>query len=137
MQALKPVRIHGVTIRPRWQWSKDYRATVLATWRPDGGKRDHDDYEATATKYARWLAARDRVDLSDEECSQCSWDRNGMRKTRVRAVRFYRVSEWTGGSWANPRRPAKRELIAEITIPHHDWQPVVVDHNAPALEAAE
>jgi hypothetical protein len=118
------MRIEGITIVPKWQWSKEYLRLVREDLRPP--RRTSHDYEKSAEKYARWLAQRDGIDLTPPGDSvvraESVWDWRIIGKRSVKwAIHYVRfeVGYWESIGWS--RREWRAEAtLATIEIPNFD-----------------
>ena len=96
----KPRKFSGVTVQPRWHWSKEYSAWAAKAYRRD---HRHDD-KRTAADYAIWLAERDGYSIPRYARAEVEWDGE-----HAKAVTFY----------------ADGEKIVTVKIPNHNWRPHV------------
>ena len=134
----KTLIIEGVRHRQDWAWSPGYAAWVREHMSSRLRRRTQADYEETVVKYARWLAARDGVDVSGANHAECQWSygdlRGGGRRERwgkltIEAVRFvdrrrsWNPRRYAGGHWRG--EPDDVSEIAVIRIPNHDFVPTV------------
>ncbi len=54
-----PFTVNGITVRPSWAWSKEYRAEILASMRQAGsGALPPDEIER---RYVKWYAAQNEL----------------------------------------------------------------------------
>lgn len=144
----KPVTINGVRVQPRWQWSKTYAASYR-----EGFRYPAKEPVTIAVKYARWLSARDGVDLGREPLGfrvegnpvygyLPGTDEKGRLVRRIRAVEFkvgtHERSEfyWSGGRM-KPDPNYSMTTVETIEIPNWDASSdVIEEHQQPELIAA-
>jgi hypothetical protein len=119
-KAGKPVTIGGVKTVPTWDWSPEYlawqRQRARELTKPSGTARDI--AESIAIKYARWLAARDGVDLSEATGADCVWDMSD-RTSFIKAIAFKR-GRWVNSWTANGRQFESEGTVTVIVIPNPD-----------------
>ena len=72
VKAHKPIKIEGVTITPKWDWTPQYRKEYGKTLRGQPqewyaiatSRTPTERFEDTAICYARWLANKRGIDIS-------------------------------------------------------------------------
>lgn len=126
----------GVPIRLAFKPSAHALAVMREGEPSRGGARELQ--ESMAESYARWLAARDGIDLAADAKVKAFavWETpegKSWKERRVSAVRF-EVGYETQGSWCSgtPARWECEEVLATIAIPHWDHEPVVTSPRQPA-----
>lgn len=67
VRAGKPLKIAGISVTPKWDWTPAYTADVRESWgNPPGPKSQTERdarFMARAEAYARWLAERQGIDI--------------------------------------------------------------------------
>ncbi|MGH6718764.1 MAG: hypothetical protein ACREER_05550 [Alphaproteobacteria bacterium] len=134
-KAGRPMRICGTLITPRWDWSDDYLAHVREHFRMERyGDSRRQWLERQAETYARWLAARAGVDLTDANKAVVSWCPISWPTPRAErrpvAVEFYTEAHWpTLRMWRGNEN--RREHVARIEIPNWDHVSTVESESDP------
>ena len=131
IRAGKPVNIAGVTIVPKWNWSSWYYAEVrndLRNYR-QGDLPSREYLERQAVEYARYLAARDGIDLS--EANELEVRYTWVGEKRVIGVMFahseYRHGRRYYSDWNKRGFSDDAERIAYIGFPHAGWRPTATE----------
>lgn len=115
---MRTLNIGGVKTRPKWKWSKAYESDVRQHARQMslaffgeycGGPKDAAEF--MAIRYARWIAKRDGLDLSECPRAECDWDGWSMKQGAfIYAVRF--------GVERRERRPVGKRSWRYVTEFH-------------------
>jgi hypothetical protein len=110
IRAGQAVKISGVTLVPKWNWTQTYTAEVRQTLGRAGPATPRECREAfmmRAEKYARWIAERRGIELPDCATVELQGDCVAFFAEAIGFGRFF---------WE--RRPFRGSLIARIEIPN-------------------
>lgn len=126
----RAIRINGVRIRPRWDWSPEYRRAVSEQLRGPPTRIARDARYAAIEKRAAayldwWLASRGIAKPEAAPGEQLrifgEWERVDGRPTQLRALR-YESGRRVGGARTRARWECAA-VVATIEIPHWDFDP--------------
>lgn len=136
----RALKIHGVKIRPAWNWTKEYKRHVTEVLGRNDWLTHNEQCERMAEKYARWMAERDGIDLSRANRVICHWHHGNGRQLRYGwngkpAFASKKIAvESVEFQDAQPPRMYQREweckvheVIATIELPWSASQPAVIE----------
>ena len=118
--------MHGPLPRKRWipvAADRKHKMNYKAPKRISGGAEDAATYNSRrAVEYARWLAARDGIDVADLDGAAVLGffeGQNGKTCRRFQSVDFFKPQNTHFG-----RRVTRPAASVTIAIPHWDFDPV-------------